>query len=121
MIINYPDAFPCPTWSYNTSTLAYPLRTQFDNGWTRQRRGFPQTGMSAYLSFVMGTVMFEKWQTWVAANGWNWFRIGLDDGEGTKDEIVRLITPPTWGYDAYDNVIAQITVEVGTEGSCRDA
>ena len=120
MIINYPEEFPCPTWAYGTDTTPYPLRTQFDNGWTRQRRAFPQTGMSANLSFVMGTVTFEKWQTWVGANGWNWFRIPLDNGEGTILEEVRLITAPTWGYDAFDNIVAQCTVEVSPDDSCRE-
>jgi hypothetical protein len=120
MIINYPDAFPCPTWAYGTDSSAYPLRTQFDNGWTRSRRAFPQTGMSANLSFVMTTNMFDRWQRFIEANGWDWFRIGLDKGEGTQPEAVRLITPPTWGYDAYNNIVAQISVEVGPEDTCRD-
>jgi hypothetical protein len=67
----------------------------------------------------MTTNMFERWSTWVEANGWNWFRIGLDDGEGTVLQEVRLITPPTWGYDAFDNIVAQITVEVAPDG-CRE-
>jgi hypothetical protein len=120
MIINYPDTFPCPTWAYGTDSSAYPLRTQFDNGWTRSRRAFPQTGMSANLSFVMGTDMFQRWSTFMDANGWGFFSIGLDNGDGTIDQAVRLITPPTWGYDAYDNIAAQISVEVGPEDSCRD-
>jgi hypothetical protein len=119
MIINYPDTFPCPTWAYGTDTSTYPLRTQFDNGWTRQRRAFQETGMTANLSFVMTTNMFEKWSTWVEANGWNWFVIGLDEGEGTVDNYVRLLTSPNWGYDAYDNIVAQFTVEVYPSG-CRE-
>lgn len=118
--INYPETFPCPTWSYGTDTTPYPLRTQFDNGWTRQRRAFPETGMSANLSFVMNSGMFSRWATWVEANGWNWFRIGLDNGEGTIDQVVRLITPPTWGYDTYDNIVTQISVEVSPDDSCRE-
>lgn len=118
--INYPETFPCPTWSYRTDTTPYPLRTQFDNGWTRQRRAFPETGMSANLSFVMNSGMFSRWATWVEANGWSWFRIGLDNGEGTIDQVVRLITPPTWGYDTYDNIVTQISVEVSPDDSCRE-
>lgn len=121
MNISYPVQFPCPTWSYGTDTVTYPIRTQFDNGWTRQRRAFPQTGMSANLTFLMTTVMFEKWNDWFAANGWDWFYIGLDNGEGTVQQEVRLMTPPTWGYDAYDNVVAQVVVEVSPEMSCREA
>ena len=120
MIINYPETFPCPTWSYGTDTTPYPLRTQFDNGWTRQRRAFPETGMSGNLSFTCSTNMFARWSTWIAGNGWNWFRIGLDAGQGTQLEEVRLITPPTWSYDAYDNIVVQVTVEVSPNNSCRE-
>ena len=120
MIINYPETFPCPTWSYGTDTTPYPLRTQFDNGWTRQRRAFPETGMSGNLSFTCNTNMFARWSTWIAGNGWNWFRIGLDAGQGTQLEEVRLITPPTWSYDAYDNIVVQVTVEVSPNNSCRE-
>ena len=54
------------------------------------------------------------------ANGWNWFRIGLDNGDGTVDQLVRFLTPPTWGYDTFDNIVAQITVEVSPDLSCRE-
>jgi hypothetical protein len=118
--VSYPEYFPCPTWSYSTDNNPYPQRTQFDNGWTRDRRAFPQTGMSANLTFEMDTVMLEKWATWFESNGWDWFLIGLDNGTGTIDQLVRLITPPTWGYDNYDKVIATVSVEVGPEYSCRE-
>jgi len=64
--------------------------------------------------------MFARWSTWIAGNGWNWFRIGLDAGQGTQLEEVRLITPPTWSYDAYDNIVVQVTVEVSPNNSCRE-
>ena len=120
MIINYPDTFPCPTWSFGTDTSAYPLRTQFDNGWTRSRRAFPQTGMSANLSFVMGTDMFQRWSTFMDANGWGFFSIGLDNGEGTIDQAVRLITPPTWENTHYNKNFAKKTFKVGPGDSGGD-
>ena len=106
---SYPKTFPCPSWSYNESDTQFAARTDYDCGWTRQRRKWPGDSQNgASISFVMDAYMFHKWSTWIDANSPTWFYMEID----SVVETVRLIAGPSYQYDNFDRISASISVEV---------
>jgi hypothetical protein len=112
MYLQYPDFFPCPTWQYNQQVSEFLSRNQFDNGWTRQRKRWPNQGRGMNMTFVMGTEMFSRWSTWMNANGNDFFRILID----TTSYVVRATAPFTWGYDSHDIIRVNLVTEVKIDG-----
>jgi len=115
-MIQYPEFFPCPTWSYGQQLTAFQRRTQFANGWARQRRMYPDFNEGLSFQFIMSTQLFERWAKWVDANGREFFRMKLDSFDGERlENTVRFVGGYEYTYDTFD------TVTVTTQGELYDA
>lgn len=110
----YPDNFPCPTWQYGEAQSAFPGRTPFECGWTRQRRKSLDPYVHLDLAFSMPTLMYSKWSTWVNANAYSsWFLIPLDKYEGVNRlTIIRFKSVMNVSYSTYNKVIVSVAAEV---------
>lgn len=103
----YPDFFPCPGWNYNQQTNEHLRRTQFQNGWTRERKRFAERNNTINLEFKCSTKVFAAWAAWFQNNGYDWFEMNLAQGPAT----VRAISPINYSYKVFDVIYAVVTVE----------
>jgi len=110
MILDYPEFFPKPNWQFSAAKSHWPERTNFESGWSRQRKKWQDSYTAYDMTFEVDTVLFDKWNTWVQANGYNFFRIILDD-ENQTAQTIRFITPLTYSYTAYDKVVINVSAE----------
>ena len=116
----YPEGIlPCPTWELNQKVNLFLRRTVFDNGWTRQRRRWPDKKSDITLTFVTNTRTFSKWQNWVMENGHDWFLIDLDRFDTAFGDIrvratMRFTSPAEWQYLNHDTIRIQIGGELNS-------
>lgn len=106
--MDYPITYPCPTWEYGQGVSPFASRTQFDCGWARQRRQWPESTKTYSMTFKMTTEVFSTWFDWVNTNGYVWFNMTMNSGQL---ESIRFISEVQYAYGDYNVVIARVTVE----------
>ena len=108
----YPDSFPCPTWDYTQTGDLFHERTEFDSGWTRQRRRWLDNLYVVNMVFDMDTQMFHDWTTWVETYGRQYFLMDFDQaGTFLAAEPIRFISDISWQYIEHDRVVARVSAE----------
>lgn len=114
----YPDFFPCPTWRFTQRMDGQHLRSQFESGYSRQRKPWQEDAATINMQFIMPTAMYARWYRWMWANGYDWFSIPLDrfDGEKVVYEV-RVIADITQQYDSHENVTVDVVAELGATGN----
>lgn len=110
--MDYPITYPCPTWQYSNTVSQFTSRIQFESGWARQRRNWPDYSKGYNLTFEMDSVMFATWFEWMNDNGYVYFNILLDSN-GLSQEVVsiRLVSEITYTFNNYDNIVATASAE----------
>jgi len=111
--MDYPAYLPCANWQFALNVEPFQNRTPYDCGWVRMRKRYDSNGTGLQLSFTMNTFKFFEWSTWMDANGYVWFNIGLDDyGSGNEVTSVRLTGPWQYSYSPWDTVSVSVPAEV---------
>lgn len=119
---DYPDWFPQPLEDgYGLDLNTGVVRTEFENGNTRQRRVYDNLPQRFQLSFSMNTRMLSSWTLWVNQYGFDWFLLKLaspnsylgEDPYGlVKPHKVRITSDKIRvNADGFDHYIVSVDVE----------
>lgn len=109
-IPKYPATFPYPLLADYAYTIGSGvIRTPMESGAPRQRRRWRNMPHAFNLSFAVKVADLDLWQSWINANGYDWFEIDLVTNQ---TGVTNLCASPHYVRFTSDLSVAALTPKV---------
>ena len=116
---DYPSALPCLLSHDLTISRQFDTApTQMESGWIKQRRMSEFNIESVTLNWNMTVAEFKSWFEWMDVNGFDWFKILIQNADNPTPgkATLRLAGPINYSIMKWDRVVVSVPADFLVNG-----